>query len=108
MLKRSSRLKKRRPHVFYGLQGNWKSHAALPAYDSQPDVFSNKDGVRFLEPVCMNTNRVICLSVMGRHTYIHVYCCSIIKEARKCHRAGSSENKQPVLLEVWHEGRFVS
>lgn len=48
------------------------------------------------------------LCVLGRHTYIHVYCCSIIKEARKCHRAGSSENKQPVLLEVWHEGRFVS
>ena len=32
VLKRSSRLKKRRTHVFCGLQGNWKSHAALPDY----------------------------------------------------------------------------
>ena len=35
VLKRSSRLKKRRTHVFRGLQGNWKSRAAAPDHPRQ-------------------------------------------------------------------------
>lgn len=44
VLKRSCRLKKRHTHVFSGLQGNWKSHAALSHYYRKPKL-SSKGGV---------------------------------------------------------------
>lgn len=60
MLKRSSRLKKRHSHVFFGLQGNWKSHAALslPDYYRKPKLWFNRDVQRF-EPVILTIHKLV-------------------------------------------------
>lgn len=59
VLKRSSRLKKRHTHVFCGLQGNWKSHAALPDYYREARLCSNRDGQSSEMVILSRITRVI-------------------------------------------------
>lgn len=60
VLKRSSRLKKRHTHVFCGLQGNWKSHAALPDYYREARLCFNGDGQSSKIVILSRITRVIC------------------------------------------------